>query len=187
MAIAVDGELVRGNASLRDGQEIALLPPVSGGEGPEVALVDGPIAVGELVHCVRSTTRGAVTLFLGTVRDHHAGRPVAYLSYAAYRTMALAALRKIAEELVEDGEDLAVAIHHRLGDVAAGEPSVAIVTASPHREAAYEASRTALERLKREAPIWKKEHYGDGEASWREEEALVAEGAEDRRPTGMDR
>jgi molybdopterin synthase catalytic subunit len=173
LAVAVDGEVARGNPVLRDGQEVALLPPVSGGEGPAVALVDGPIEVEELVRCVRSPARGAVTLFLGTVRDHHQGRAVSHLTYEAYRTMALAALRKIAEELIAGGDDLAIAIHHRLGDVEAGEPSVAIVTASPHREAAYEASREALERLKHEVPIWKKEHYRDGHAAWREEEALA--------------
>ncbi len=176
LAIAVDGELVRGNPTLADGQEIALLPPVSGGEGPEVALVEGPIAVEELVRCARSSTRGAVTLFLGTVRDSHEGRPVTHLTYEAYRPMALGALRTIAEELTAAGDDLAVAIHHRLGEVRAGEPSVAIVTASPHRAAAYEANREALERLKREVPIWKKEHYGGGDSAWREEEALAGAG-----------
>lgn len=173
LAVAVDGELVRGNPSLKEGQEVALLPPVSGGEGPDVALVDGPIAVEDLVRGVRSPARGAVTLFLGTVRDHHEGRPVAYLTYQGYRTMAVAALRKIADELMADGDDLAIAIHHRLGEVEAGETSVAIVTGSPHREAAYAANRTALERLKREVPIWKKEHYSDGDETWREEESLT--------------
>lgn len=173
LAVAIDGELVRGNPALRDGQEVALLPPVSGGEESEVALVDGPIAVEELVSCVRSPARGAITLFLGTVRDHHEGRPVAHLTYEAYRTMALAALRKIADELMAGGDNLAVAIHHRLGEVGAGEPSVAIVVASPHREATYVANRTALERLKREVPIWKKEHYSDGDETWREEESLT--------------
>ncbi|MDH3403258.1 MAG: molybdenum cofactor biosynthesis protein MoaE [Acidobacteriota bacterium] len=187
LAVAVEGVIARGNPTLRDGQEVALLPPVSGGSGAEAAaLVDGPIAVDELVGAVRSPARGAVTLFLGTVRDRHDGRRVEYLTYAAYRKMALAALRAIAAELTAAGSDLAVAIHHRLGRVPAGEPSVAIVTAAPHREAAYAASRAALERLKREVPIWKKEHFAGGGAAWREEEALAARGASGRRAPGAD-
>ena len=75
---------------------------------------------------------------------------------------------------LEAGGDVRVAIVHRLGDVPVGEPSVAIAVASAHRQAAYEASRTALERLKREVPIWKREHYADGRVAWREEEPLVA-------------
>jgi molybdopterin synthase catalytic subunit len=86
--------------------------------------------------------------------------------------MAETVLRRIAADLVAGADRLRAAIVHRLGEVPVGEPSVVIAVASPHRAAAYEASRTALERLKREAPIWKREHYADGEAAWREEEAL---------------
>jgi molybdopterin synthase catalytic subunit len=186
LAVAVDGRLAGPAADLPDGAEVALLPPVSGGvaAGGEVdgardgdaatRLVDGPLDVAAAVARVRSAARGAVVTFLGTVRDHHRGRPVAKLLYDAYRPMAAVALARIAADLETRHEDLAVAIHHRLGEVAAGEPSVVIAVASPHREAAYAASRTALERLKAEVPIWKREHYADGEAAWREEEPLVA-------------
>jgi molybdopterin synthase catalytic subunit len=98
---------------------------------------------------------------------------VARLTYTAYRPMALAALERIVRELEMTGE-ARVAVVHRLGEVPVGEPSVVIAAASAHRRAAYEASREALERLKREVPIWKREHYADGEAAWREEEPLVA-------------
>ena len=114
-------------------------------------------------------------LFLGTVRDYHAGRPVEKLTYSAYRPMALEGLppdRPRSRSRLH--EDLRAAIVHRLGEVPVGEPSVVIAIGSPHRAAAYEASRTALERLKAEIPIWKREHYADGEAAWRgEEEPLV--------------
>lgn len=139
---------------------------------PEV-LVDGPIDVGAVEHRVADPACGAVLLFLGTVRDHHAGRRVTGLTYTAYRSMAAAALRRITAELEAGGERLRLAIVHRLGEVPVGEASVAIAAASPHRAAAYEASRQALERLKREVPIWKREHYAGGEAAWREEEPLV--------------
>ncbi len=114
-----------------------------------------------------------MVLFLGTVRDDHRGRRVASITYTAYRPMAERVLGRIAGEL-EAEHGAAVAIVHRLGAVEAGEASVAIAVAAPHRAAAYAASRAALERLKREAPIWKREHYLSGESAWREEESLVA-------------
>ena len=175
LAVAVDGRLSRSDRALADGSEVALLPPVSGGSsGRRVALVDGPIDVAALQRRVAGAARGAVLLFLGTVRNHNGGRPVAGLTYSAYRPMAEETLERIAAELEAAGEDLRLAIVHRLGEVPVGEASVAIAAASPHRAAAYEASRRALERLKREVPIWKREHYADGDAAWREEEPLAA-------------
>lgn len=173
MAIAVDGRVVSADAELKDGVEVALLPPVSGGTEAYADLIDGPIDTGRAVAAVSGPGRGAVVVFLGTVRDHHAGRPVAKLTYSAYRPMALEGLRRIATDLEAAHQDLRAAIVHRLGEVPVGEASVVIAIGSPHRAAAYEASRTALERLKAEIPIWKREHYADGEAAWREEESLV--------------
>lgn len=173
LAVAVDGQLTRSDRDLADGSEVALLPPVSGGSGaPRAALVDGPIDVAAVERRVAGPGRGAVLLFLGTVRNHHAGRPVAGLTYSAYRPMAEETLARIVAELEAVGEDLRLGIVHRLGEVPVGEASVAIAAASPHRVAAYDASRLALERLKREVPIWKRERYADGEAAWREEEPL---------------
>src|SRR5688572_15858286 len=173
MAIAVDGRVVSADAELKDGIEVALLPPVSGGTEAHADLVDGPIDTGQAVAAVSGPGHGAVVVFLGTVRDHHAGRPVAKLTYSAYRPMALEGLRRIVADLEAAHQDLRAAIVHRLGEVPIGEASVVIAIGSPHRAAAYEASRTALERLKAEIPIWKREHYADGEAAWREEESLV--------------
>ena len=113
--------------------------------------------------------------FLGTVRDQHGGRPVEKLIYSAYRPMALEGLERIVADLEAAHPDLRAAIVHRLGEVPVGEASVVIAIGSPHRAAAYEASRAALERLKAEIPIWKREHYADGEAAWREEEPLTKE------------
>ena len=185
LAVAVDGELVTGDATLSDGAEVALLPPVSGGS-PDVAtappenalraaLVDAPIDIAAVEGAVAGPRSGAVLLFLGTVRDHHRGRRVERLTYTAYRAMAEPQLGRIVDDLEAAGE-VRAAIVHRLGEVPVGEASVVIAVASPHREAAYDASRTALERLKREVPIWKREHYADGESVWREEERLSEEG-----------
>lgn len=184
LALAVDGGIVGPEAELSDGCEVALLPPVSGGSGarggsdgppggPRAELTDGPIDAAQVTAAVAGPGRGAVVLFLGTVRDHHAGRPVAKLTYSAYRPMARERLARIVGDLEAAQPDLRAAIVHRLGEVPVGEPSVAIAVASPHRAAAYEASRTALERLKAEVPIWKREHYADGEEAWREEEPLA--------------
>jgi molybdopterin synthase catalytic subunit len=121
---------------------------------------------------VAGPQRGALVLFVGTVRDHHAGRAVVGISYAAYRPMAEHVLLRIAQDLEAAEPNVAVAIAHRLGDIGVGQASVAIAVAAAHREGAFRASRTALERLKAEAPIWKRERYGDGTSDWREEEAL---------------
>lgn len=169
LAIAVDGRIAGQDEPLRDGIEVALLPPVSGGSG-RAELVDGPIDVDRAVRSVEAPGFGAVVVFLGTVRNHHAGRAVEKLTYSAYRRMAEDTLAKIVSDLEASGPR--VAIVHRLGEVAVGEASVVIAVGSPHRAAAYEASRTALERLKAEVPIWKREHYSEGEAAWREEEVL---------------
>lgn len=182
LAVAVDGRIVSAEAPLVDGAEVALLPPVSGGSGgsgenatePRCAgLVDGPIDVDRVAAGVAGPSCGAVVLFLGMVRDHHAGRSVGKLTYSAYRSMALDGLRRIVDDLEAGAPGLRAAIVHRLGEVPVGEASVVIAVASPHRAAAYEASRTALERLKTEIPIWKREHYTEGPPVWREEEPLL--------------
>jgi len=178
LAVAVDGRVVGADALLSEGCEVALLPPVSGGSGDpgsrrRTGLSDGSLDVPGALAAVAALGRGAVILFLGTVRGSHGGRRVERLTYSAYRPMAEEALERIAADLEREHHDLRVAIVHRLGEVEVGEASVAIAVAAPHRAAAYQASRTALERLKAEVPIWKREHYAGGEAAWREEEPLA--------------
>lgn len=135
-------------------------------------LVTDPIDVAGLLAGMQTPDCGAVVLFLGTVRNRHAGRPVAGITYHAYARMAETALARIVDELVAATPGLRLAIVHRLGAIPIGEPSVAIAAASPHRPEAYAASRQALERLKAEVPIWKRERYADGGEAWREEEPL---------------
>ncbi|MEP7012395.1 MAG: molybdenum cofactor biosynthesis protein MoaE [Acidobacteriota bacterium] len=178
LAIAIDGRLVQLEEEIPEGAEVALLPPVSGGApdaepaGNRAALTDEAIDVASISAAVSGPGRGAIVLFLGTVRNAHAGREVTALTYSAYRRMAEQKLGEIVADLEAQGTDLRASIVHRLGDVPVGEPSVVIAIASPHRAAAYEASRTALERLKAEVPIWKRERYADGSEVWREEEPL---------------
>jgi molybdopterin synthase catalytic subunit/molybdopterin converting factor small subunit len=189
LAVAVNGAIARPDDPLAEGAEVALLPPVSGGSGegaeapvaparPKIELVDAAIDPEDVVARVASPACGAILLFLGTVRDHSRRRDeatgqVLRLTYTAYRPMASQALQRIAADLERATAGLQVAIVHRLGEIPVGEASVAIATAAPHRAAAYEASRQALERLKAEVPIWKREHYADGQAAWREEEPLA--------------
>jgi len=192
LAVAVDGEIAAEATPLADGAEVALLPPVSGGSGavrpateiapvPAVALTAEPLDAAALAAVVAGPTRGAVVLFLGTVRNHHRGRAVGAITYSAYESMAEARIRRILAELEAAEEDLRLALHHRLGRLVPGQASVIIAAAAPHRPAAYAASREALERLKAEVPIWKREHYGDGTAAWREEESLRPPDPPDRR------
>ena len=174
LAVAVDGDLVDPQSPLREGSEVALLPPVSGG-APQAraALVETPIDMTSMTTAIGDSSCGALVVFVGTVRDRHLDRQVAAITYDAYRSMAVQRLEAIADDLENSFADLRVRITHRLGQVPASEASVVIAVASPHRDAAYEASREALERLKREVPIWKLEHHVDGPAVWREEESLV--------------
>jgi molybdopterin synthase catalytic subunit len=140
-----------------------------------VHLTDAPIDPGPLLAEVAAATRGATVLFLGTVRDHHAGRVVVGIDYSSYAAMAEKVLAAIERDLAAEHEDVAVRIVHRLGALGAGEASIAIAAASPRRDAAFAAARRALERVKHEAPIWKLERYADGSTSWREEEPLAGE------------
>jgi molybdopterin synthase catalytic subunit len=128
---------------------------------------------------VAARGRGATVLFLGAVRDHHGGRAVAGIDYTAYEPMAERVLATIEHELAAEHEELAVRIVHRLGALVPGEASLAIAVAAPRRDAAFAAARRALERVKREAPIWKLERYADGGSTWREEEPLRAAPSQD--------
>jgi molybdopterin synthase catalytic subunit len=119
-----------------------------------------------LANRVRKNSDGAVLLFTGVVRDHDAGRSVVSLKYEAYAEMATEKLREICSAVATQFDIGDIAIVHRIGELSVGEISVAIAVSAPHRDAAYNASREVIERLKREVPIWKRERYADGEDSW---------------------
>ena len=129
-------------------------------------LVHGAIAVDRLLAGAARPDCGAVTLFLGTTRDHHDGRSVVRLAYEAYEPMALAAMEAIERAAAERFAIAACRIVHRLGEVPPPEASVAVVVTAAHRAPAFEACRWAMDELKRNVPIWKKESYADGGEAW---------------------
>lgn len=129
-------------------------------------LVEGPIRAERLLVEVARPDCGAVVLFLGTTRNQHGGRQVARLHYEAYRPMALEALARIERDTVENFAVVSCRIVHRLGEVPPAEVSVAVVVAAPHRAAAFDACRWAMDEVKTTAPIWKKELYADGTSGW---------------------
>ncbi|MGH7545485.1 MAG: molybdenum cofactor biosynthesis protein MoaE [Gemmatimonadota bacterium] len=131
-----------------------------------VVLVDHAIDTAALLRRAGTGADGACVLFLGTVRDSHEGRRVVALEYEAYPSMAERVLRGIAEDAAREHAVSDIAIEHRVGRLAVGETSVAVAVRAPHRDAAYRASRAILERLKREAPIWKREVYAEGGSAW---------------------
>jgi molybdopterin synthase catalytic subunit len=125
-----------------------------------------PIVPADVLAEVGSDADGAVLLFLGVVRDHADGRPVRGMRYDAYDTMARTVLKAIADEAAERLGTDRLSVVHRTGSLEIGEVSVAIAVSSPHRADAYEASRYVIEEIKKRLPVWKKEHYADGEAAW---------------------
>jgi len=129
------------------------------------ALVREPIDAPALVRHVRTAEDGAVVTFDGCVRNHSHGRRTLYLDYEAYESMALAKIREIGAQIHEKFSIDRVAIAHRLGRLEIGESSVFIAISSPHRPAAFDACRYAIDALKRTVPIWKKEYFADG-AVW---------------------
>ncbi len=133
-----------------------------------IAIVEEPIALDRLVAAVRTDTCGAVVTFLGVVRATSAGdeRPVDGLTYEAYPAMALAEMRAIATESQAQFA-AAIAIVHRTGALALGEASVGIAAASAHRGVAFDACEFVIDQLKLRVPVWKKEHYVDGDEAWR--------------------
>jgi molybdopterin synthase catalytic subunit len=158
--IAVDQEFADDDAPLRDGAEVAVVPPVSGG-APLFRVVDRPIALAEVVEAVGGAGRGGVVTFTGTVRDETGGRRVLRLEYEAYVPMAERKLAEIGAEVAR-AHGVEVAIVHRVGVLQPGEAAVVIACAAPHRTPAFRACEACIEALKRDAPIWKREVYEDG-------------------------
>lgn len=132
---------------------------------PRFRLTADPLDPSAVAAVVSSADCGAVTTFVGLVRDDNAGRRVLWLDYEAYEPLALKAFARIDEEAGERWPSIGLAIHHRLGRVDIGQPSIVIAAASPHRPEAFAACRYAIERIKQIAPIWKHEHF-EGGAVW---------------------
>ncbi|KKE78176.1 molybdenum cofactor biosynthesis protein MoaE [Oceanobacillus caeni] len=126
-------------------------------------IVEEPIDVEAIIEKVKRREAGAITTFMGTVREWTKGKRTVYLKYQAYKPMAVKMLTKIGDEIEEKWPNTKVAITHRIGHLDISDLAVVIAVSSPHRKAAYEANEYAIERIKQIVPIWKKEHWEDGE------------------------
>lgn len=186
LAMSINQEYALPESPLKSGDEVALLPPVSGGSSqlnsvippaahrPCAALVHQPIDTQALLAGIKQPDDGAAIIFEGVVRNHTRGRRTLYLDYEAYPEMALKQMEGLAQQALSQFSVRDVALAHRLGRLQIGETSVAIVVVSAHRSAAFEACRWLIDALKRTVPIWKKEYFEDG-AVWADGEPFPPE------------
>jgi MoaE-MoaD fusion protein len=181
IALSINYEYAGLDAPLHDGDEVALLPPVSGGAGDtsksaaiHTRLVHEPIDYEKIANEMKAPEDGAVVVFDGIVRNHSRGRRTTYLEYSAYEPMAAAELEKLAQAALAKYSVRDVRIVHRLGTLQIGETSVLIVVTSAHRAAAFDAARWIIDTLKKTVPIWKKEYF-EGGAVWTDGEPFPPE------------
>jgi len=170
LLLAVNQEVAKRQTPLHEGDEVAFMPPVSGGaEVDFFRLTRQPIAASELARPLRVPEDGAVVIFEGIVRNHSRGRATLYLEYEAYEPLAIRKMEEIGQEAKQKFAIDHLGMIHRLGRLEIGETSVAIIVTAAHRRAAFEACQYAIDRLKQVVPVWKKEYFADG-AVWAEGE-----------------
>ena len=188
LALAVNQQYSSAETRLKSGDEVALLPPVSGGAstppmnqgvpvsvpGDRCSIVRNPINTQQVLSSMKRAEDGAAVLFEGVVRNQTRGRKTLYLDYEAYEQMALQQMEALADQALKQFAIRDAAIVHRLGRLQIGETSVLIVVGSANRAAAFDACRWLIDTLKRAVPIWKKEYFEDG-AVWADGERFPAE------------
>lgn len=180
LALSVNQEYSLGDRALAAGDEVALLPPVSGGGSElmtprgDIRIVREPITTQAVLSALKRPADGAAVVFEGVVRDHTRDRRTLYLDYEAYEAMALKQLEVLAERARKRFGAPGISIIHRLGRLQIGETSVLIVVASAHRGAAFDACRWLIDTLKKTVPIWKKEYFENG-AVWADGEPFPEE------------
>ena len=162
LAISVDLEVVPRETVLRDGDEVALLPPVAGGTG-RCWLSEQPLDSAAVIARVAGPGMGGIAVFIGAVRDRARGREIRHLEYEAYPGMAEREMDRVADEAAARWPGARVAIAHRTGHLEIGDVAVVVAAAAPHRAVAFAACRFAIDTLKERVPIWKKEFASDGE------------------------
>jgi len=162
---AVNQEFAGWDAKIANGDEVAFIPPVSGGAhkvGIVFELTTDPLDARRLEAAVAHAGAGAICTFTGVVRDNSRGKSVTELDYEAYAEMAIAEMRKIGDEIAEQWPEARVAMAHRTGRLQVGDASVVVSVSCPHRAEAIAACKWGIDRLKESVPIWKKEHAADG-------------------------
>jgi MoaE-MoaD fusion protein len=174
VAMSVNREYASPEMNLKPGDEIALLPPVSGGGGEKAQITRERIDSESVAEGIRKPQDGAVVVFEGVVRNNTRGRRTLYLEYECYEPMALKEMEALIPEALQKFAVRDAAIIHRVGRLEIGETSVLIAVASAHRGAAFDASRWLIDTLKRRVPVWKKEHFEDG-AVWADGEPFPEE------------
>ena len=163
--VAVNEDFSDDDRALADGDELALIPPVAGGQDRHVKLLAEPLSLDRVVAAVAAPGMGGVVTFTGMVRRHSRGTEVDHLEYEAYGTMAIREMTRLVAEIEAEIAGVRLAVEHRVGSLAIGDLAVVIAAAAPHRAEAFTACRAMIDRLKDRVPIWKKEFGTDG-AEW---------------------
>jgi MoaE-MoaD fusion protein len=165
--IAVNQDFVDDAHALREGDELALIPPVAGGAATcrHVELTDRTLSLDRCINAVRSEGMGGIATFTGMVRLHSRGTTIDHLEYEAYAPMAIKVMTELCDEIEAEIPGTRLAVEHRVGNLAIGDVAVVIAAAAPHRAEAFAACRAMIDRLKDRVPIWKKEISVDG-AEW---------------------
>ncbi len=167
MRFAVNGAFATDETPIASDDEVDVLPPVAGGCGAVLVDVrDAPLSVDEAMDAVRHSGAGGIALFVGVVRDHADGKPVARLDYEAARDLAIAETRRILDAIAAEVTGARLAAVHRVGSLMVGDLAVVVAASAPHRGEAFHACRLAIDRIKETVPIWKKEWGPDGTAHW---------------------